>query len=118
MTYTTNPVADRMSERDLDTAIRSLASGLGLRRYHVMNSQKSEPGWPDLVLVGKRGVLFRELKRQSGKPTKAQQEWLAALTEAGMDAGLWRPSCLLSGQITRELAVIAGLRTAEVPARD
>jgi hypothetical protein len=64
------------------------------------------------VLSGKCGVIFRELKRQDGKPTKAQQAWLDALTTAGMDAGVYRPSDLLTGRLAAELAALAGIGAA------
>lgn len=50
-------------------------------------------GWPDLVLVHARRqqVLFRELKTDKGELNLAQVLWLAALSGAGLDAGVWRP---------------------------
>ena len=53
--------------------------------------------------------MFRELKKQRGKVTADQQEWLDALTADGMDADVWRPSDLLSGRVARELAALAGM---------
>ena len=37
-------------------------------------------------------LLFRELKSQRGRVRPEQKEWLATLSEAGSDAGIWRPS--------------------------
>ena len=48
-------------------------------------------GFPDLVLVGPR-VIFAELKSQRGRVSAAQRAWLDALSEAGVEAYLWRPS--------------------------
>jgi hypothetical protein len=107
-----SPLAAAMTERQLDEGIRSIADGLGLLRYHTFNSRKSPSGFPDLVLVGPRGVLFRELKRQSEKPTPAQEDWLRALREAGQDADVWRPADLLSKRVARELTAIAGIKVA------
>lgn len=52
------------------------------------------PGFPDLVLVRRRDerALFRELKRETERPTSAQMEWIVCMTAAGLDAGWWRPS--------------------------
>src|SRR5215469_3352029 len=113
---TTSP-ASVMSETELDNQIRAIAKDLGLKRYHTFDSRKSPSGFPDLVLAGPGGVLFRELKRQDKKPTAAQQEWLTVLTQAGQDAGVWRPSSLLSGQVAHELTAIAraGTGPAERP---
>jgi hypothetical protein len=33
--------------------------------------------------------------------------WLLSLRNAGADADVWRPCCVLSGRVARELAVIA-----------
>jgi hypothetical protein len=78
-------------------------------RQHNSDSRRAHRGWPDWAIGGPRGVIFRELKRESEKPTKAQQAWLDALTASGADAGVWRPSDLLSGRIARELAALAGI---------
>jgi hypothetical protein len=64
---------------------------LGLLAYHPYRSQKSVPGFPDTVIVGARGVLYRELKMPRGVVSPDQLYWIAALTEAGQDAGVWRP---------------------------
>jgi hypothetical protein len=102
-----------MSEDDLDARVRKMAADLGLLRYHTHDSRRSASGWPDLVLVGPRGVLYRELKREGKKPTPAQQVWLDALQAAGANATTWRPSDLLSGRIAHEMAAISGLTAAE-----
>jgi hypothetical protein len=98
-----------MSEGDVERQVRHIAADLGLLAYHTHDSRRSHSGWPDWVLSGKCGVIFRELKRQDGKPTRAQQEWLDALTAAGMDAAVYRPSDVLSGRVARELAALAGI---------
>lgn len=105
-----NPIAAAMSEAQLDAHVRELCKGLGLLRYHTHDSRRSPSGFPDLVCVGPRGVLFRELKRQRGKVSAEQQEWLDALTAAGESAAVWRPASLLSGAIAAELAAISAWR--------
>lgn len=114
---TAHPVARAMSEDYLDDQIRALAKDLRLLRYHTFDSRKSPSGFPDLVLVGACGILFRELKKESEKPSPAQQKWLDALTCTGQDAAVWRPSDLLSGRVARELTAIAGLRVVRGGAR-
>lgn len=105
-------IAAAMSEdrgpTSLDAHVRKLVSDLGLRWYHTHDSRRSPSGFPDLVIVGRR-VIYRELKRESGKPSPAQEEWLGVLAEAGEDVGVWRPSDLLSGRIARELVAISGI---------
>ena len=58
--------------------------------YHTYNSQRSEPGFPDLVLV-KHKCIFRELKTDKGRITEPQKLWINKLQEAGADAKIWRP---------------------------
>lgn len=105
-------IAKAMSERELDEGIRAIAEDLGLLRYHTWMAKNSPRGFPDLVLAGPAGHIFRELKTETGKLTTAQQEWIGRLTAGGADAGVWRPSDLLSGKVARELAAIAGLRVS------
>lgn len=95
--------ARAMSEAELLRQVRDAARVLGLLCYHTHRSDRSEPGFPDVVLVGRKGVLFRELKRQRGGHTPAQSEWLDALVHAGVDAGTWRPIDLLTGTILNEM---------------
>jgi hypothetical protein len=108
-----NLVADAMSENELEQHMRRILADLpGVLAYHTHDSRHSASGYPDWTLVGPRGVLFRELKRQAKKPTPQQAGWLVALKRAGQDAGVWRPAQLLDGTIGRELAALAGLVSA------
>lgn len=105
-----------MTERQLQDAIRDLCRRLGLLCYHTHDSRRSEAGFPDLVIVGRR-VLLRELKTDVGRASKPQLSWLLALEAAGADAKVWRPADLHNGAIVAELQALRtrGLTTAEVP---
>ncbi len=72
----------------------------------VYDSRRSPKGWPDMVLSGKKGLLFRELKTEKGRLTPEQKDWLLALERHGCNTGIWRPSDLLSGLIAHELGEI------------
>lgn len=100
-------IAAAMSEDALTENVREYARGLRMLRYHTHRSQHSPAGFPDEVLVGTRGIIYRELKRQDSKPSPVQQEWLDRLTWIGQDAAVWRPADLLSGRILREMQAIA-----------
>jgi hypothetical protein len=87
-----------MLEREWDALLfgskKGLAPILGWRLcYHTLRSKGSQSGFPDRVLVRDR-IIFAELKRDKGKPTPAQKEWLDALAGAGAEAYLWIPSDL------------------------
>jgi hypothetical protein len=106
-----NPAAATMTEAELDQAVRRILASLpAVRCYHTHDSRRSHSGYPDWTFTGPGGVMWRELKRASGKLTAAQKSWLAALDAAGQDAGVWRPEDLLSGRVARQLAALAGLR--------
>ncbi|WP_142121534.1 VRR-NUC domain-containing protein [Rarobacter faecitabidus] len=94
-----------MLERDLQDTVLALADVHGWMAYHTHDSRRSQPGYPDLHLVhvGQRRSIFRELKKQTGRVTPAQQEWLDALTAVGVDAAVWRPADLLAGTILNDL---------------
>lgn len=98
--------APRLAERDLQQAVIDLCRPLGLYAYHTHDSRQCESGFPDLVVIGPGGVLWRELKAEHGRTSPQQQEVLALLTAAGQDAAIWRPSDLRSGAITKQLTAL------------
>jgi hypothetical protein len=73
--------------------------------YHTHDSRRSQPGFPDLVLVNERRghALFRELKTSTGRLTEAQHNWLTGMKIANLNADVWRPADLESGLIIRQL---------------
>lgn len=98
-----------MSEAQLLAAVRDLARRLGWLAYHTRDSRGSDPGFPDLVLVGHRRIIFAELKSADGRLTGAQFEWFERL--AGLDADerspvrvyRWSPADWASGAVEAEL---------------
>lgn len=105
-------IAAAMSEGELEEQIRTLCLDLGILRFHVPDSRGMTHGFPDDVLIGKRGVLWRECKDQKKKATPEQRQVGTALVGLGQDYALWRPADLVSGRIARELAAVSGLRLA------
>lgn len=100
-------LAAAMSEDALEEQIREVCAQLRVHRQHEHDSRKSQGGWPDDVLVGPGGILFRECKREGEEPRPDQVVVLDLLAAAGADVGVWRPSDLLSGRVAREIAAIA-----------
>jgi hypothetical protein len=96
-----------MAEQDLERIVRFLCHYRRLPAFHVINSRRrvTLAGWPDWVIVG-TSVLFRELKRERGKPTAEQLALGERITAAGGDWAIWRPSDLKSGRIEAELDAI------------
>ncbi|MGP5219417.1 VRR-NUC domain-containing protein [Arthrobacter rhombi] len=95
------------SEKEFQQQVVDAAKRLGWLAYHTHDSRRSEPGFPDLVLVHpvKGLVMFRELKTQKGRTSTAQDTWIKALRAAGQNVSIWRPADYVSREIHRVLAV-------------
>lgn len=81
-----------MNEKQFQANVVELAHYLGYLTYHTLDSRGSEPGFPDLVIVGRNRLLFREIKSEKGMLTQAQLKWGGALMAGGGDWSVWRPS--------------------------
>lgn len=95
-----------VTEAQFQQTVIAACKTYGLRHYHTHDSRRSVPGFPDLVIVGPAGVLFRELKTATGRVSHDQQEWIRALTEAGCDVAVWRPADLVAGIVQSELELL------------
>ena len=80
-----------VSEKAFQATVVETAKLLGWRIFHVHDARRSEPGFPDLVLVRNR-VVFGELKTQRGRLSAEQAAWIRDLREAGALVHVWRPS--------------------------
>jgi hypothetical protein len=72
----------------------ALARLYGWRHYHTHDARHSVPGYPDLTLVRGGRLIFAELKRQRGRLTAAQLEWLEDLRATCAEVYCWRPADL------------------------
>lgn len=90
-----------MTEKQFQSQVIAIAKQFGWAAYHTYDSRRSEPGFPDLVLVKDR-VLFRELKTDTGRISEAQKLWESMLLKAGADFKIWRPKDI--DAITEELS--------------
>ncbi len=99
-----------MTEAELQEHVRLMCAQLRLYHYHPHDSRRSAPGWPDSVIIGPGGIIFRELKTQTGRLSADQKHVGYLLTAAGLSWAVWRPSDLASGTIGRQLAALAGHR--------
>ncbi|WP_238148800.1 VRR-NUC domain-containing protein [Serinicoccus sediminis] len=94
-------VTATMTEDELLDSVVDLAQRLGVQTHHCRPARRADGSWatpikgnkgfPDLVLAGRAGVLFRELKSATGRTTAEQREWIDRLALAGEDVGVWRP---------------------------
>lgn len=97
-----------MTERELQEQVRLMCSQLGLYHYHPHDSRRSTAGWPDSVIIGRAGIIFRELKTQSGQLSADQRQVGYLLAACGLSWEVWRPADLLDGTIGAQLAALAG----------
>lgn len=91
------------TEAEFQAQLVELAGVLGWEHNHTRRTigrgrkwttATSKVGWPDLVLWHPRdgGVLFVELKTDTGKVSAEQQRTLTSLRSAGAEVYVWRPS--------------------------
>ena len=82
-----------ITEKAFQQAVVDLARLNGWLCYHTYDSRRSEAGFPDLVLVKGRVLIFAELKKEKGRLTKDQAAWREALWNVPkIGVCLWRPS--------------------------
>lgn len=86
-----------MTEKSWQQLVIDLAVTYGWTVYHTFDSRKSQPGFPDLVLVRGERLLFVELKREGAQLRLDQQAWAKALdaivaANVTVERHTWRPS--------------------------
>lgn len=94
----------------LEANLRRLMKYYHLYGFHARSAIGSEAGWPDWVIIGPTGILFRELKSQRGELTVEQRRVGSKLAKVGQDWAVWRPQHLLDGTIERRLSAIATIK--------
>jgi VRR-NUC domain len=89
-----------MTEAQFQQTVTDLAQRVNWLVYHTHDSRRSEPGFPDLVMVRGGRIIFAELKSEKGKLSNPQGVWLVALQDVArygctsMHVAVWRPSDL------------------------
>jgi hypothetical protein len=66
-------------EHPFQEQVEGIARFYGWLIYHTHRSDRSQPGFPDLVLVRGPELIFAELKTRTGRVDANQQRWLDAL---------------------------------------
>lgn len=96
-----------MTEAQLDRLVVDYARWRRVYPYHTRDSRGSARGFPDWVLVGPGGILYREDKSVAGTLTVDQRAWGAVIVTGGGNWSVWRPGDWHSGRIRREIDAIA-----------
>jgi hypothetical protein len=74
-----NAVLNSVSEKQYMQQIIDAAHYLGWSVYHVFDSRRSAPGFPDLVCVREGRMLAIEVKGPRGRVSDWQRYWLDLL---------------------------------------
>lgn len=82
-----------MTEKQWQQLVVDAARANSWHVYHTFDSRRSEPGFPDLILVRDTEMLVIELKRERGTVTLDQERWLRAFSGvAGITVMVAHPS--------------------------
>lgn len=84
-------------ESAFQAQIKRLAQACGWELfYHTYRSERSDPGFPDCVMVREDRIIMAELKldRDYSQPSADQQAWLDGLAMTCVEVYLWRPSMI------------------------
>ena len=83
----------KMSEKAYQDQIVQLAKANNWLVYHTYDSRRSEPGFPDLIMVKGRRLIAIEVKKEGKKTTPAQDMWISAMNlVVSTSAWVARPS--------------------------
>lgn len=64
----------------------------GWDTYHTYDSRRSDPGFPDLVMIRPPRLVFAELKSSTGILGAAQTHWQEQLSGVrDIESYVWRP---------------------------
>lgn len=100
-----------MTERVLPAVVELLGEYHGrLLWHHDKDSRLTEgdPGFPDLVIVGRHGMLWAEVKPHAGSTLRpGQGRWKHQILAAGGRHVIWTQADLDSGKVRSDLNSIA-----------
>lgn len=85
--------AAKLTEKEFQTQVIALAKLNGWLVYHTHDSRRSEPGFPDLVLVKGAQLIFAELKLDYARTSIEQDRWIDALSHTPARVLVLRPLC-------------------------
>jgi hypothetical protein len=108
------PGAQNQKESVFQSKVGKYAVTKGALHYHTHNSERSEGGFPDSVIVGNY-VMFRELKSDSdsARVSAEQRKWIEKLEAVGADVGVWWPIDWETGKVQAEIDACVKRRRAD-----
>jgi hypothetical protein len=84
-----NQISGCVTEKDFQETVTSRAEDLGWWWYHVADSRRSRPGFPDLVLIKPPKVIFLEVKREKGRLTVDQSATHSDIRQLSVGHAAW-----------------------------
>lgn len=78
-------------EKDFQNVVIHLAHMFGWWVYHTHDSRRSQPGFPDLVLIREPEIIYVELKTEKGQLSAEQNVVIGKLNNCGQETYVWRP---------------------------
>lgn len=110
MIYAPGRQQGEWTEYQLQGAVESLLRFYQVRFHHCRDARLcTGNGFPDLVIVGPLGVLYRELKVKGRIPAVDQRRWGHSLVHSGQDWAVWTEYDYMEGRITNQIAAISDL---------
>lgn len=104
----------RMTEAQLQELVISLARCYHWRVAHFRAARTNKgyrtpvaadgAGFPDLLMLKNGRLVVVELKSDTGKVARRQEEWLEAFYWADAEIATWRPADWINGEILRVLS--------------
>lgn len=97
-----------MTGAEISAEISAIAADLYVANFHFPDSRRvTATGWPDHVLIGSRGLIYREVKGDGDQVSGRQVAVGYALKANGQDWDIWTKHDLASGRIRQEIEAIA-----------
>lgn len=110
MVYAAPRQPDSWTEYQLQGAVESLCRFYRVHYHHCRDARHcTGNGFPDLVIVGPLGVIFRELKVKGRIAAFEQRRWGHSLIHSGQDWAVWTEHDYMDGRITNQIAAISDL---------
>jgi hypothetical protein len=108
MSAVNDVLARAMSEAELQANIIALCGELGFPVGQMLNFRATIRGWPDLVIIARTKIIYRELKSERGTLSPDQRDTGTRIRAAGGNWAVWRPRDWVTGRIQDELRMLAG----------
>jgi SAM-dependent methyltransferase len=85
--------AAHLPESAFQQQVVDIATRLGYKHFHVHDSRRSDPGWPDIVFAhdDKGRLVFVEIKSDDGEASPEQTAWHDTLAKCDMEIYLVYP---------------------------